>query len=83
MAYIIAVNAAVITDSGATCVCNGGPEDPWCDSNEEYSLCQLGVQRDLVTATAAISALASFLMGLTANLPVALAPAMGLNAYLA
>ena len=36
-----------------------------------------------MTATAAIAALGSFLMGVLANLPVALAPAMGLNAYLA
>ncbi|PNS14782.1 hypothetical protein CAC42_2011 [Sphaceloma murrayae] len=81
MAYIIAVNAAILTDSGGTCVCNGGAEDPVCAVNEEYSLCLLGINRDLVTATAAISALASFMMGALANLPVAVAPAMGINAY--
>jgi AGZA family xanthine/uracil permease-like MFS transporter len=37
----------------------------------------------LVTATAAIAALTSFCMGLFANLPIALAPGMGLNAYFA
>ncbi|TKX19063.1 xanthine/uracil permease-like protein [Elsinoe australis] len=81
MAYIIAVNAAILTDSGGTCVCNGGAEDPVCAINEECSLCLLGINRDLVTATAAIAALASFAMGLLANLPVAVAPAMGINAY--
>jgi xanthine/uracil/vitamin C permease (AzgA family) len=32
-----------------------------------------GIQRDLITATAAISGLASFMFGLLTNLPVALA----------
>ena len=44
-------------------------------------LCVAEVQRDLVTATAAISALVTFMFGLCANLPIALAPGMGLNAY--
>ena len=35
----------------------------------------------MITTTAAISALASFFMGLLANLPVGLAPGLGLNAY--
>jgi adenine/guanine/hypoxanthine permease len=83
MAYIIAVNASIVADSGGTCVCNGGADDPICLANDEYLLCQLEVKRDLVTATAAISALSSFCMGLFANMPVSLAPGMGLNAYLA
>lgn len=68
MAYIIAVNASIVADSGGTCVCNGGTEDPICSTNEEYALCQAEIKRDLVTATAAISALASFFMGLLANM---------------
>ncbi|KAK0612371.1 permease family-domain-containing protein [Bombardia bombarda] len=83
MAYIIAVNASIVSDSGGTCVCNGGKEDPICLDNLEYSLCQGEVKRDLITATAAISAFATFFMGLCANLPVGLAPGMGLNAYFA
>lgn len=51
--------------------------------DEAYGLCLLEVNRDFITATAAIAALGSFLMGIAANLPVAVAPAMGLNAYLA
>ena len=54
-----------------------------CATNEEYLLCVQVVKRDLVTATAAIAALTSFCMGLFANLPVDLAPGMGLNAYFA
>jgi AGZA family xanthine/uracil permease-like MFS transporter len=68
MAYIIAVNASIVADSGGTCVCNGGADDPICTSNEEYALCQAEIKRDLTTATAAISALASFCLGLFANL---------------
>lgn len=41
------------------------------------------INRDLITATAAIAALSSFCMGLFANMPIALAPGMGLNAYFA
>jgi AGZA family xanthine/uracil permease-like MFS transporter len=37
----------------------------------------------LVTGTAAIAALTSFSMGFFANMPIALAPGMGLNAYFA
>ncbi|KAH9888640.1 purine transporter [Xylariomycetidae sp. FL2044] len=83
MAYIIAVNASIVSDTGGPCICNGGPDDPICDVNDEYLLCVAEVKRDLVTATAAISALSSFCMGLFANLPVSLAPGMGLNAYFA
>lgn len=46
-------------------------------------ICVAEVQRDLVTATAAISALTTFCMGVFANMPIALAPGMGLNAYFA
>jgi len=48
-----------------------------------YESCIQGVNRDLITATAAISALSSFCMGVFANMPIALAPGMGLNAYFA
>lgn len=68
MAYIISVNASIVSETGATCVCNGGTADPTCNANTEYDLCIAEVKRDQVTATAAISALASFCMGLFANL---------------
>lgn len=68
MAYIIAVNASIVADTGGTCVCDGGADDPICATNEAYALCQAEVKRDLITATAAISALASFCMGLFANM---------------
>jgi AGZA family xanthine/uracil permease-like MFS transporter len=100
MAYIIVVNvcilttsqyprqlnilqAAILTDSGATCVCNDA-QDPQCLRNEEYSHCLQEINRDFIIATAATAAFASFLMGLVANLPVALAPSMSMcSAYTA
>ena len=44
---------------------------------------QAEVRQDLVTATAASSLIACLIMGGLANMPLALAPGMGLNAYFA
>ncbi|KAJ7039232.1 permease family-domain-containing protein [Mycena alexandri] len=82
MAYIISVNAQIISDSGGTCVCSTNDTCP-TGTNAEYDACVNDVRLDLITATAGISALASFLMGLLANLPVGMAPGLGLNAYFA
>jgi AGZA family xanthine/uracil permease-like MFS transporter len=81
--FIHQVNSSITSQSGGTCVCEGTPEDPVCDKNEAYMLCVGVIQRDLVTATAAIAAFTSVLMGLGANIPIACAPGMGLNAYFA
>ena len=78
MAYIISVNATIVSDSGGTCVCPPSSPD-LCDTNPEYQLCLAEIRRDLTTATAAISALTTFCMGLFANMPIGLAPGMGLN----
>ena len=82
MAYIISVNATIVSDTGGTCVCPPSSPD-LCETNTAYQLCVGEVKRDLVTGTAAIAALTSFCMGLFANLPIGLAPGMGLNAYFA
>ncbi|RKF55566.1 putative xanthine/uracil permease [Golovinomyces cichoracearum] len=39
------------------------------------------VKRDFITATAAVAGIGSFAFGFLTNLPIALAPGMGLNAY--
>ncbi|KAI1349906.1 purine transporter [Xylaria sp. FL0043] len=83
MAYILAVNASILSDSGGPCVCPHTDADPTCVMDTDYLLCVAEVKRDLVTATAAIAAISSFCMGLFANLPVSLAPGLGLNAYFA
>ncbi|KAF3770659.1 hypothetical protein M406DRAFT_34134 [Cryphonectria parasitica EP155] len=84
MAYIIAVNADILSETGGTCVC----EKPLtaagtCANETEWQSCANVVKQDLITATAALSGLASILFGFFTNLPVALAPGMGLNAYFA
>ncbi|KAF9204584.1 hypothetical protein BGZ49_005128 [Haplosporangium sp. Z 27] len=83
MAYIISVNALIVTDSGGTCVCNNGGNttDVGCLTDPGYADCLAVLKLDLITATAAIACFASLLMGLFANLPLGLAPGMGLNAY--
>lgn len=82
MAYIIAVNASILTDTGGTCVCNN-TKDPTCSTDPAYNACLLDLNRDLITATAAIAGFSSFLFGFLTNMPVCLAPGMGLNAYFA
>ncbi|KAI1133849.1 xanthine/uracil permease family protein-like protein [Hypoxylon sp. FL0543] len=80
MAYIVAVNAAVLADSGGTCKCPPGTE-PGCPGDPDYAICQTQLKRDLITATAALAGLSSIVFGFLTNLPVALGPGMGLNAY--
>ncbi|ENI08726.1 hypothetical protein COCC4DRAFT_69359 [Bipolaris maydis ATCC 48331] len=85
MAYIIAVNATILSDTGGNCVCND-TADPLCLKNSEYLICKQGksnVNRNLITATAAVAGFSSFLFGFLTNMPVCLAPGMGLNAYFA
>ncbi|CAG8611983.1 640_t:CDS:2, partial [Racocetra fulgida] len=69
MAYIISVNALITTESDL------------CVNDPDYLSCKTIVQRDLITATAAVSCIATAIMGIFANLPLALAPGMGINAY--
>ncbi|KAI5458424.1 permease family-domain-containing protein [Mariannaea sp. PMI_226] len=82
MAYIIAVNASIISQTGGTCECDLTDRQA-CDEITSYVACKEDVRRDLITATAAISGISTFMFGLLTNLPVALAPGMGLNAYFA
>ena len=78
MAYILAVNPRILADSGGPCVPNdddGGLFGP------SYVECMESVKREFITGTAISSMIGCFLMGLLANLPIALAPGMGMNAY--
>ncbi|KAK1285281.1 Adenine/guanine permease AZG1 [Acorus calamus] len=94
MAYILAVNSSILSDSGATCTVSDCVRlCPTCPAptqsckfppvNPGYSACLDRVRRDLIVATVVASLLGSFIMGAFANLPLALAPAMGTNAYFA
>ncbi|KAI8138942.1 permease family-domain-containing protein [Fennellomyces sp. T-0311] len=81
MAYIISVNAAILSASGGTCVCDGTEDDPVCDLNDEYLLCVNEFRVQLIAGTAITCTIACILFGTLANLPIGLAPGMGLNAY--
>ncbi|KAJ0978411.1 hypothetical protein J5N97_013885 [Dioscorea zingiberensis] len=87
MAYILAVNASILSDSGATCSIsdchNPSPSCKFPPVDAGYSSCLDRVRRDLIVATAASSIIGSLIMGAFANLPLALAPGMGTNAYFA
>lgn len=80
---IISVNASILSDTGGPCVCQSSAADPICASNVAYALCKNELRRDYVVATSAISLIATFTMGLFANMPLGLAPGLGVNAYFA
>jgi len=78
MAYILAVNPRILADSGGPCVLAEGAAffgDP------DYEQCLVDIQKEFIIGTAVASMIGCFAMGIFANLPVALAPGMGLNAY--
>eukprot|EP00887_Chlorella_sp_A99_P002223 scaffold21.g2223.t1 len=114
VAYILAVNANILTDTPCTCASarlprpparpadrtppparrapQGGPcisqgackvgtppafQSPACQS------CVEDVRLSLISATAAACIISHFLMAVVGNLPLAVCPAMGLNAYFA
>lgn len=94
MAYTISVNAAILTDSGGTCSVHDCTPDlhqgghqrapgPECvfQPNHGYEACLARTKKDLVAATSLVSMIGSLAMGSLANLPLALAPGMGSNAY--
>ncbi|KAG8380951.1 hypothetical protein BUALT_Bualt06G0069900 [Buddleja alternifolia] len=109
MAYILAVNASILSDSGGTCsisdcipLCSNPtvspsdclnlpnlrlvPPDASCKFqpvNPGYAACLEKTRKDLIVATVASSLIGCVIMGVLANLPLALAPGMGTNAYFA
>lgn len=84
VAYILAVNAGILKDTGGMCPLNGAcPEGPGSIGTPECDDCLANTHRSLISATAAACVIANFLMGVMGNLPLAIAPGMGLNAYFA
>eukprot|EP01025_Chloroclados_australasicus_P067210 TRINITY_DN9294_c0_g2_i1.p1 TRINITY_DN9294_c0_g2~~TRINITY_DN9294_c0_g2_i1.p1 ORF type:complete len:561 (-),score=55.61 TRINITY_DN9294_c0_g2_i1:267-1949(-) len=85
MAYILAVNASILGDSGGTCSqsdCTVAPNDPACIFFDPgYEDCLDDLKKNFITATALSAMIACFVMGFGANIPLGLAPGMGLNAY--
>lgn len=81
MAYILAVNASILSASGGPCTCTAKGDE--CTNDPAYLSCQNDLRRAYVVATAAAACVASGLMGLCANMPLGLAPGLGANAYFA
>ncbi|KAL6762610.1 xanthine/uracil/vitamin C permease-like protein [Haematococcus lacustris] len=93
LAYILAVNAGILQETGGTCDvhdCQDNTGQPLCmfgmpgaGRDPGYLRCVEQVKRSLISATAISSMLACVLMGTLANMPLALAPGMGINAFFA
>ncbi|KAJ1841575.1 hypothetical protein LPJ70_004172, partial [Coemansia sp. RSA 2708] len=83
MSYIISTCALILTDSGGPCDCDREQFGATCEDDPAYTTCLQVLKMDLITATCTVSCITCVLMGLLANLPIALAPGMGLIAYFA
>ncbi|KAJ1965631.1 hypothetical protein GGI12_000627 [Dipsacomyces acuminosporus] len=81
MSYIISTCALIISDSGGTCDCDRSAYGATCEGDQNYTRCLQELKMDLITATCTISCISCVMMGGLANLPIALAPGMGLIAY--
>ncbi|CAO3598012.1 unnamed protein product [Absidia cylindrospora] len=81
MAYIISVNASIISSSGGPCYCPRTEADPVCDNDPEYAACVFDLKLQMIMSTTIIAMISSVLIGVFANLPLGMAPGMGLNAY--
>ncbi|KAK6212407.1 hypothetical protein LQW54_005360 [Pestalotiopsis sp. IQ-011] len=81
MAYIIAVNSSVLAETGGNCVCDDMIDH--CRNDLVYAACKTDFKHDLIQSTALLAGFSSIAFGLFTNMPVALAPGMGVNAYFA
>jgi len=75
MAYILAVNPRILADSGGPCESEFGP------FSDDYAMCLEDLKKQFIVSTAMTSMVACLIMGLWANLPIALSCGMGMNAY--
>ncbi|CEH12283.1 ADENINE/GUANINE PERMEASE AZG1 [Ceraceosorus bombacis] len=80
MAYILSLNPAIVGSTGGPCTAPAGVDR---STDQTYQLCVQRVRQEYVVTTAALATLATFLMGALANLPLGLAPGLGVNAYFA
>lgn len=83
VAYILAVNANIVTSTGGMCVVDGVclKGVPSQFQSPECQSCITDLRASLIAATAAACVISHVLMGIIGNLPMAVCPAMGLNAY--
>ncbi len=77
------MNSRLLSENGGPCQCSEATRaDFSCRFyDKQYNLCVEDYRRELITTTAVSAFIGSTLMGTLANLPFALAPGMGLNAY--
>ena len=75
MSYILAVNPRILADSGGPCESEFGP------FSDDYQMCLEDLKKQFIVSTALTSMVACLVMGLWANLPIALSCGMGMNAY--
>jgi AGZA family xanthine/uracil permease-like MFS transporter len=93
VAYVLAVNPQILGVTGGTCdpatLCDPdvyklrGNACLFDTDNTAATDCLSTLRMSLTTATAASSLISCFIMGFFANLPLALAPGMGINIYVA
>ncbi|KAI8807804.1 permease [Cladochytrium replicatum] len=83
MAYIIAVNSSILSDTGGPCVCPAGQFPCLPGKDAAYDSCVFDTKKSLITATTVASLIATFLVGVSANVPFGVAPGMGINAFFA
>jgi len=91
--YTLTVNPQIISTTGGTCdaesLCDPdlyklfGKDCLYVSGNGEAVDCILNFRRSVTTATAVASLIASFMIGFFANLPMGLAPGIGINVYFA
>jgi len=86
LAYILSINANIIASSGGPCTSEGdctGPDKSFsCRFTDPgFQSCVDETRKNLITATAASTTIACFVMGALGNMPLAISTGMGLNAY--
>lgn len=80
MAYILSLNASIVSATGGPCTADAGVDRT---TDPTYQACVQRVNQEYVVVTAALGCLATGLVGLWSNLPLGLAPGLGVNAYFA
>ncbi|KDD74620.1 hypothetical protein H632_c1178p0, partial [Helicosporidium sp. ATCC 50920] len=84
VAYILSVNASILSETGGMCPTNGAcPRGPASANEPACIACVTRTRHDLITATAVSAIVGNALMGVIGNVPFILSPGMGLNAYFA
>lgn len=91
--YTLTLNPSILASTGGTCnaqeLCGSELYETFGDSclqvstREDVLDCLVSFKRSVTTATAIASLISSFLMGFFANLPMGLAPGIGINVYFA